>query len=376
MDGLDHHRSMSRISDLSAALSEAEATPVRCAKFRRQELWAYKPVWSPTMVASMYLSVALLLIPLGVVVFVQSTRLMHTPFWRYDQLENCNATTLNALSPSDRSAVKACVLRVSIPKKTTGKTFMYYGINNMYQNARRYARSRSFGQLMGQSLSTEKLQGECGTCKKDVCRFDFFNRDAPVAGQNNTFEPIVPCGLTANSRFNDTFTLCHDERCERPVNWTDQNIAWPTDRSQLFKAGSSNSASDNALITSQDFMVWMRLAPYRKWTKLYRRIQEPLEKKDYFVRVESNFPVAEFDGQKFIYFMESTWFGGPNHFLGIAAIAVGGLAVLLAVVYVVWSRFAPEPEIPPETQVPWNEDDGTVDASAGSGVAEQSPLRG
>eukprot|EP00171_Calliarthron_tuberculosum_P007957 IDg7957t1 len=319
------------MSELSAVIEREEQAPVRCARFRRQELWAFKPVWSPSVVTLMYLVVALVLIPLGVVIYTQSLRLMSTPLLRYDNLTNCVA---------ENSTQSSCVVRIDIPRATrANRVFFYYGIINFYQNGRRYARSRSVDQLRGK-INKKEIE--------DTCK--------PIDSRRNGTDSIVPCGLTAQSFFNDTFELCHDDRCTRTINVTNKNIAWAVDRKTLFKPSPSFDEKTNERITSEEFMVWMRIAPYRTWKKLHRRIQEPLQNRTYFMKVESNYPVQSFDGQKFVYLVETTWFGGPNVFLGLSCIVVGGASLLLAVMYIVRSRFAPEPKIPPESECPWNDD--------------------
>lgn len=326
-----HLRSLSINSAVSTVLEREEERPVRCAKFRRQEMWAYKPVWSPMVVAIMYLTMSVILIPIGVVIFTQSSGLMQTKLLRYDSPARCSAeAVLNGTRNPDENN---CLIHVDIPKATKGNVFMYYGMVNFYQNKFRYARSRSYDQLRGRQVNKDSLKS---LCKPDA-------------------DLSAPCGLSARTQFNDTFTLCKNSSCNAAsiVNVTSKNIAWEVDRNTLYKNSSRNTAEQNAQITSEDFMVWMRLSPYRTWFKLYRRIEEPLERRRYYMLVDSNFPVESFGGQKFFYLAETTWFGGPNKFLGLACIAVGSLSLLLAIIYSIRSRFAPEPPLPPEAKDPW-----------------------
>ncbi len=279
----------------------------------------------------MYLTMSIVLIPIGVVIYTQSAGLMETKLLRYDDNARCSAEAiLNGTRNSDN---KTCLVHVDIPKNTTGNVFLYYGMVNFYQNKFRYARSRSYDQIRGVNVNNDNLKA---SCKPDE------NLSAP-------------CGLAARSQFNDTFTLCKDPSCDAAsrVNVSEDNIAWAVDRNELYKSSARNTDQQNTQITSQDFMVWMRLSPYRTWFKLYRIIEEPLEAKRYYMRIDSYFPVESFDGQKFFYFAETTWFGGPNRFLGLACIVVGSVSLLFAIIYSIRSRFAPEPPLPPESKDPW-----------------------
>lgn len=63
--------------------------------------------------------------------------------------------------------------------------YFYYKLSNFYQNHRRYVKSRSDGQLKGDTGAS------ISSCEP-LERFDE--------------KKLYPCGLIANSLFNDTFT--------------------------------------------------------------------------------------------------------------------------------------------------------------------------
>lgn len=302
----------------------------------------------------MYLVVALVLIPLGVVILLQSSRLMQTNQYGYDKA--CNVGAEGAPNKT-----VDCIYPIKVPRATSGNVFLYYGMNNFFQNELRFSRSRSVDQLRGISNPDT---GECKPCDLKSCKFDEFNISAPLGGDK--YEKLTPCGLPALSNFNDTFKLCYDISCERAINSSSSGIAWAADRETLFRPNDANSVEANQLITSESFMVWMRLAPYNNWIKLNQRILEPLENRTYYLRIGSSYPVESFNGEKFVYLTETTWFGGPNPQLAIACIIVGSLALALAALYGVRSFYAPELEIPPETDVPWNDTakDGSAEVNA------------
>lgn len=287
-------------------------------------------MWSPRVVTIMYALVAVIFIPLGIVVLVQSSRLMSTPRLRYDMAERCDVGEM-----SNSTTFRTCLIAVDIPKNTTGSVFLYYGLVNFYQNARNYVKSRSDKQLRGRSGFTDVSNLE--QCEPLI--------------ENANGDALVPCGLIAQSRFNDTFELCSNRECTSLVPISGEGISWDIDRKKRFLASDERTPEQNALITSEDFMVWMRLAPYRNWQKLYRRVNANLEARTYYIRIVASYPVKSFSGEKFVYLAETTWFGGPNHFLGIAYIVVGCIALILAITLGVRSKFAPEPPIPPETEV-------------------------
>lgn len=320
-------------SDLHSFAEEQEEEKVRCYKFRQQDLWALKPVWSPKCVVIMYYLIAIVFIPVGVAVLIKSLRMSQTDRFRYDDVEDCNVGERGRPTPLN------CSIRVDLEKDTGAPTFMYYGLVNYFQNARNYIKSRSAEQLRGDSNPST---GECEDAGKGI---DFAED-----------KPVVPCGLTAFSRFNDTFRLCRDPKCVDEIPLRKRGIAWDIDREKRFLPGKVGSdgytPASNALVTDEDFMVWMRLATYNNFHKLYRIIDEPLTKGTYYVIIEAAYPVEQFDGEKFIFFSETTWFGGRSRFLGVSYLVVGGLSLVAATLFCIRAGTAPSAQLPPETTIP------------------------
>lgn len=298
------------------------------AKFRQQELWAWKPVWSPKVIVTMYLIVAAIFIPIGVVVLIQSTRLLSTARLRYDQIGDCN---IGDIDP-DPNVSGTCTIAVRIDKNITAPAYVYYGLVNFYQNARTYTKSRSDTQNRGEE------NADTTDCE-------------PLEFQNGTDTPLNPCGLVANSQFNDEFRFCTSATCDEEINLNRTDIAWDIDREKRFLPSSERTETEDDRVVSEPFMVWMRLAAYRNWKKLYGRIESDLPAGTYYMSITSRFPVGSFDGEKFFFISETTWFGGPNEALGIAYIVVGGATLTLAIAIAVRARMTTALELPPETRV-------------------------
>ena len=299
---------------------------------------------------------------------------MSTRRLRYDNLAKCNTTTISSSPNSSGEIVPpTCTIKVDIPRNTSGNVFFYYGLVNFYQNARNYQKSRSYIQLRGET-KRDTVLNECEPRQRErsiqIETESVRDEDGalltPVSYGDNSNQPAIPCGLVAFSRFTDTFELCKDEDCTQLVDTTKENIAWRVDRTTRFLTSEENTAEENDLIRDEDFMVWMRLAAYRNWQKLYRRVLEDLNSGTYYVRISANFPVTvnnagvnatvpifypvdSFNGQKFIFLSETTWFGGPNHILGIAYIVVGCVSIAFSLVYGLSAKFAHEPSLPQET---------------------------
>lgn len=293
----------------------SDAERARCYHLRQQELWSVRPVWSAKFVIILYTLVGAAFIPIGVAILLANRKMTETPQFRYDNLEQCNVGPLNA-----DGTVRTCTVALRLDRDVKAPAYMYYGLVNFFQNQRNYIKSRSAEQLRGDF--------EPGTTNIDEC-------DPKVRGPDG--EELLPCGLTAFSVFNDTFRLCRDAACNNEVGTTKDGIAWDVDVNKRFQAGpAANGYTDeiNREITDLDFIVWMRLAAYGTFRKLYYVITEDLQAGvDYTVRINASYPVESFGGEKFFVIAETRWFGGKNNFLAYAYLVVGGLALVLAAAF-------------------------------------------
>ena len=128
-----------------------------------------------------------------------------------------------------------CQINFSLTGGFDGRsTYVYYELTEFYQNHRSYIQSRWDAQL--RSITAEGNSAAC----------------SPLFKSGSLY--YAPCGLIANSLFNDTFKLykCADTTCSSrtQVSWTGSDISWKSDRDALFQ----NPPNNGTLCASKAFV--------------------------------------------------------------------------------------------------------------------------
>lgn len=176
-------------------------------------------------------------------------------------------------SVDSKTNTTTCHLYFQIPENIGPPVFMYYRLTNFYQNHRRYVQSLDLDQLKGTAVSNSSLSG--GTC-------------APLAIDSATGKAIYPCGLIANSKFNDTIGNPVIAQTNYTYNMTNKGIAWASDKALVKKTqyqpwevvpppnwalynGSYTAGNLPDLHENEEFLVWMRTAGLPSFSKLSRR---------------------------------------------------------------------------------------------------------
>lgn len=191
----------------------------------------------------------------------------------------CRTTEDITFPSSIRYTANVCRLQFNIPDAIGPPVLLYYQLTNFYQNHRRYVKSFDQDQLSGQFRDNSSIsKSDC-----DPLRID-----------PDTNKPYYPCGLIANSLFNDTFNS------PLALNWpnatglyeykmSNSGIAWSTDANLYGKSPYTpdqvspppnwriqypvynSSIPFKDLTTDEAFQVWMRTAGLPTFSKLALR---------------------------------------------------------------------------------------------------------
>lgn len=316
------------------------------SKFTQQELPACKPILTPRAVISAFLLVSVVFVPVGVASLIASRKVVEIVH-RYES-ECIPPNVRDKVAYMQSSADKTCNLTLNVSKHMKSPVYVYYQLDNFYQNHRRYVKSRNDDQLRdsGKANSTSGCDPE-----------DMANGKA-----------IVPCGLIAWSLFNDTYSFSRNNN-NLAVN--KKGISWKSDREHKFGddvfpknfqnssiIGGAHLNESIPLSEQEDLIVWMRTAALPTFRKLYGKIEVDLHEGDEIsVTLKNNYNTYSFSGKKKLVLSTTGWLGGKNDFLGIAYLTVGGLCFFLAMAFTIVYFVKPR-QLGDPSYLSWNRNPG------------------
>jgi hypothetical protein len=152
----------------------------------RQELKDYTPGWD--------LKFAMGFLGLLIVVFGASgvVILLDTKKFKSYHVNYTNCT------------LKYCLVSFEIKENFEDKIFMYYNLDNFYNNHRLYARSKSYQQLVGKDNPSTTFCNDALLNNETL--FNDSSKYTSILGNSlNGSDIAFPCGLVAQSFFNGKF---------------------------------------------------------------------------------------------------------------------------------------------------------------------------
>jgi len=345
--------------------------------FNQQQLYAWQPAFTLQHFISFFFVVGIVFVPLGVVLLKKSDS-MQVYNKVYDDSSglpdvDCSITTANAGTN--------CTIEYTFTKPVTGPLYVYYELKNFYQNHRRYVSSLSPEQLLGETPSYEEVKYDC----------------FPLISNGSLL--VNPCGLIANSLFNDVINL---QSAPNDAVLDEDGISWEADEDYKFIQPEgftykevTNTTTDDAFnatcasvlgseysdcktyvsdgstyfywypydnstqylyesfpmvvspiegVKNEHFVNWMRTAGLPNFRKLYGKIDTDIAAGDTLVfNLTLNFEVSSFGGSKTLVVATISDFGAKNYALGMSYIAIGSVSLGIGVLFAAKRIFDPRP---------------------------------
>ena len=354
-------------------------------KFRQQTLTAWQPILTPKYVIGSFALISIVFIPIGLSLLSTSDSVVEA-VEQYDgdgadeaKYGDCFLTAEGAAAGN----ATLCTVSFTAAADMAKPVDVYYQITNFYQNHRRYVKSRSDAQLRGdEGIEDADLERACDPetsyQKPAGCNLGpAFDSETSCDNANGKWTgPRIywPCGLVANSYFNDGIALT----APAGAALDSTGIAWSSDVTARYKnpaaldtdkyaylwdtypntinppcaspaaaaprcnAANYDATLANAGLLDERFMVWMRTAGLPTFRKLYGRLDRDVKAGEVVsFDVDPRFVVASFGGKKFLVLSTSSWIGGKNAFIGTAFVAVGAVALAFAAMFFAKHRVAP-----------------------------------
>ncbi|KAI8946994.1 CDC50 family protein [Xylaria longipes] len=279
-----------------------------------------------------------------------------------------------------------CTIQFEILQNMSAPVRAYYRLDNFYQNHRRYVNSFNPDQLLAKNVTTPTLENS--NC-------------APLAIEkiNGTTYQIYPCGLIANSLFNDT--IGHPLRLgvtgsndSRTYKWNEDGIAWQSDmdlyenltyidynliipppnwRGRYPDGKYTPEFPPPNLKKDEHFISWMRTAALPSFFKPWAFGNETLVAGTYSVDIVDNFNMTEYRGRKSLVITTTGPLGGKNDLPGILWLALAGFFIVMSLVFVVGNFVRPR-KLGDHTLLSWNKEPSS--AAKGKGKAPTGPSIG
>jgi uncharacterized protein YdeI (BOF family) len=304
-------------------MSENKNRP-KDTKFRQQTLNGFQPIYTSKLVSIIFFTAAILFYSFGFPLYVLSERVVEVSK-RYD---DCEADQYGN-----------CTINIKIDKKIPSPVYVYYKLENFYQNHRLYVRSRSYMQLRDGKPTNNELN-LCEPAKKNKDMLEYFEEEykdtlsKDIKDIKKKLKSLdeddvaIPCGMIARSIFNDKFSF-KSESDNLSIDFDD--LVYESDKN-IWKQGDKKK---QWIDINDKLRIWMKISPFSTFRKLYGVIDKDIKKGTIQLKVENNYKVDEWNGKKSIVLSNASTFGGKNNKLGIIFITAGCVCIFCAMMFMV-----------------------------------------
>ena len=228
-----------------------------------------------------------------------------------------------------------CNITFQINKTLESPIYLYYKLNNFYSNHIDYVKSKNYYQLRGENVSEKKIDTSCKYMSRNKDHFKTNNKSEIKSYYNETMQPnslMNPCGLIADSMFNDTFKLSNSNGYIFKFDF--KKITYEMDRNKNFK--NDKNYKDTQWLNKEDehFIVWMNMELFPNFIKKWGNIYQDLPKGEYKLIINNNWGKSQWNIKKYFILAKGNKFGSETFFGFILIISCGLEIIFIIIMYI------------------------------------------
>jgi hypothetical protein len=189
--------------------------------------------------------------------------------------------------------------------------------------------------LRGENVSEKKIDTSCKYMSRNKDHFKTNNQSEIKSYSDEVMEPnslMNPCGLIADSKFNDTFGLfsSNDNNITIDIN----KITYEMDRKKNFKNDKNYKNTQWQDKEDEHFIVWMNMELFPNFIKKWGNIYQDLPKGEYKLIINNQWGKSQWNIKKYFILAKGNKFGTETFFGFILIISCGLEVILIIIIYI------------------------------------------
>ena len=237
-------------------------------------------------------------------------------------------------------------INFTIPYNLTAPIYFYYKLNNFYSNHIDYVKSKNYKQLRGEKVSNEEIDASCQYMSRNKEHFRTDNESRIISYKNQSMDPnstMNPCGLIADSIFNDVFYL-YDTNGNK-VNIIEKEIALEIDKQKMYKNNDNSEYIQWYNKENEHFIVWMNMELFPNFIKKWGYINQDLKEGEYTIKIENSWGKPKWKVIKSFILAKGHKFGTEKFFGYVLLVCLSTEMLFILVIYITRNKirkFNPE----------------------------------
>lgn len=283
----------------------------------RQELKDMTPLNTPKCIIIYHIFFIIIFVSISIIIFSTNSKKVFVE----KEYSNCH--------------LRKCEINFNITSVLNPPIYFYYKLNNFYSNHIEYVKSKNYAQLRGEKVSDKIIDSSCKYMSRNKDHFRNGNKSQILSYANQTLNQnsiMNPCGLIADSMFNDIFNLYDLNR--NKINITEKEIALEIDTEKIYRNSNNSKYLQWYDKENEHFIVWMNMELFPNFIKKWGYINQNLLKGEYSIEIINNWGKNKWDIIKSFILAEGNKFGTEKFFGYILIICFSLEILFILIIYI------------------------------------------